>query len=455
MSVTATAVIASAFFAAEQADAASHKVQSGDTLWGIAQKYNTTVANLKDFNNLSGDIIFPNQIIETDKKSTSTSAPKKESKPTTSKPASTSTAAKTYTVKAGDTLSQIAFSHGVSYQNLMKWNNLETTLIFPGNVLKVTDPAKSSSNSSTSKPSTSKPSTSTPAKPENNKPASNDSATVYTVKSGDTLSGIAAQYKTTVAKIKELNNLSSDLILIGQKLHINGSATSSKPTETNKDKNTNTSKPKPENTQNNNQEATSTYSVKSGDTLSHIAKNFKTTVASLKALNNLSSDMIYVGQKLKVSGTVTSNPSPSKPADTKPSNNNSSSNSSNANGNSFNVNAVINYAQSFTGVKYVWGGATPSGFDCSGFIHYVFTNQGKSVPRTNTEGLYSRSYYVDTPQVGDLVFFEGTYKSGISHVGIYVGNNKFIHAGTSTGVTTTDLSNSYWSKHFSSYKRLY
>ncbi|MDY0393376.1 LysM peptidoglycan-binding domain-containing protein [Virgibacillus halophilus] len=68
MGVSASAIVASAFFAAQSADAASYSVKSGDSLWTIAQKYNTTVSHLKSINNLSSDLIFPKQVIQTDKK---------------------------------------------------------------------------------------------------------------------------------------------------------------------------------------------------------------------------------------------------------------------------------------------------------------------------------------------------------------------------------------------------
>jgi len=77
------------------------------------------------------------------------------------------------------------------------------------------------------------------------------------------------------------------------------------------------------------------------------------------------------------------------------------------------------------------------------------------ISRLSTDGYYNRSFYVNKPQVGDLVFFSGTYRAGISHMGIYVGNNQFIHAGSSTGVTVTSLDNSYWKSHFEGFKRFY
>src|SRR5699024_9814674 len=69
---------------------------------------------------------------------------------------------------------------------------------------------------------------------------------------------------------------------------------------------------------------------------------------------------------------------------------------------------LIGTAQSVMGTPYVWGGAQPGGFDCSGFIYWAHKESGNDVGRTSTDGYYNKSYMVDSPQVGDLVFFEGT-----------------------------------------------
>ncbi|WP_067730986.1 C40 family peptidase [Oceanobacillus damuensis] len=355
MSVTATAVIASAFFATDEADAASYKVQSGDSLWSIAQKHGTSVTVLRSINNLTSDTIYPNQVIETDRNTSSNTNTNTNTNTTTN--STTNTSSTTYIVKSGDTLSGIASKHGISLTNLMKWNNLNTTLIYPGNKFVIKAPSSSGSSSSSS--STVSTSTSSSSSGQVG------SSTVYTVKSGDTLSRIASQNGVTVSNLKSWNNLSSDLILIGQKLNIGGKATSS-----------------------------STGSV--------------STASTTKAPANVS----------------------------------------------YNVDKLISTAKSLNGTKYVWGGATPSGFDCSGFIYYVYKQAGMDISRTSAAGYFDRSYYVNSPEVGDLVFFEGTYKAGISHMGIYIGNNQFIHA-SSSGVQITSLSNSYWSKHFDSYKRFY
>jgi len=113
---------------------------------------------------------------------------------------------------------------------------------------------------------------------------------------------------------------------------------------------------------------------------------------------------------------------------------------------------LVSNAKSHLGTPYKFGGTTTSGFDCSGYIQYVFNQSGKKVSRT-TLGQFAQSTTVSTPQVGDLVFFAGTYRAGISHVGIYIGNNQFIHAG-GRKTEIVNLNNSYWKKHFHSFKRL-
>jgi len=116
--------------------------------------------------------------------------------------------------------------------------------------------------------------------------------------------------------------------------------------------------------------------------------------------------------------------------------------------------AVINTAKSFIGVPYVWGGATPSGFDCSGFTQYVLAKNGISVPRTAAEQ-YNAGISVSKSdlRVGDLVFFT-TYKAGPSHLGFYIGDGNFIHASSSKGVTISSLSNVYYSEHYIGARRV-
>ncbi len=113
---------------------------------------------------------------------------------------------------------------------------------------------------------------------------------------------------------------------------------------------------------------------------------------------------------------------------------------------------VSSYAQSLQGVPYVYGGASTYGFDCSGFTMYVMRHFGYSLPHGATPQLnYGSSVSRSNLQPGDLVFFTGTYNTSsvASHVGIYVGGGQFVHASSGSGhVTTSSLSNSYYSSHY-------
>lgn len=110
---------------------------------------------------------------------------------------------------------------------------------------------------------------------------------------------------------------------------------------------------------------------------------------------------------------------------------------------------VVAKAQKYLGVPYVFGGASPSGFDCSGFISYIY---GKA--RTDVRGYWGSVSRIsrDQLQPGDLVFFQNTYKPGPSHIGIYVGNNTMIHAGDG-GIAYSNLSSSYNQSHLLGYGR--
>lgn len=116
---------------------------------------------------------------------------------------------------------------------------------------------------------------------------------------------------------------------------------------------------------------------------------------------------------------------------------------------------IVTEAKKHLGVPYVWAGTTPSGFDCSGFVQYVMKKNGISLPRTTTEQ-YKVGTYVSKANLkpGDLVFLQNTYRTGISHVGIYIGDGKMIHASSSKGVTTSALSGSYYTEHYYGARRV-
>lgn len=113
---------------------------------------------------------------------------------------------------------------------------------------------------------------------------------------------------------------------------------------------------------------------------------------------------------------------------------------------------VIEAAYAQIGTPYVWGGESRGGFDCSGFIQYIFKTQNIAVPRTVSD-MWNFTAHVNSPSVGDLVFFE-TYKPGPSHMGIYIGDGKFIHAGVSRGVEISELKTSYWQQRYLGVRRV-
>ena len=134
-----------------------------------------------------------------------------------------------------------------------------------------------------------------------------------------------------------------------------------------------------------------TYTVKSGDTLSGIAKKYGTNYTSIMNKNGLKSTSLHIGQKLQIGATSSTTAKTTSKAATS-------------------GKKVVTVANKYLGTRYKFGGSSPSGFDCSGFVYYVYKQSGKFVGRTTAAGYYSKSKKVSSPKVGDLVFFSNTYK---------------------------------------------
>lgn len=123
---------------------------------------------------------------------------------------------------------------------------------------------------------------------------------------------------------------------------------------------------------------------------------------------------------------------------------------------SANGSAVVALAQQYLGVRYVWGGSSPSGFDCSGYTMYIYGQHGYSLPHTATgqwqSGIGTKVYSIGELQPGDLVFFNDPSRNAgkaCSHAGIYIGNGQHIHASSSrNGVVISDLSSGYYNRYF-------
>lgn len=204
-----------------ESDNTTYMVKSGDTLYSIAQKYNTTVNAIKSLNNLTSDILRIGQILKI--------------------PVSADDGYIKYTVVSGDTLYAIARKYNTTVNEIKSLNNLTSDTLSIGQVLKIPT-------------------------------SSQDNFISYVVESGDTLYSIARRYNTSVDTIKSINNLTSDVLRIGQVLKIPTNAGTNY----------------------------INYIVKSGDTLYAIAIRYNTTIDAIKNLNNLTNNILSIGQVLKI-----------------------------------------------------------------------------------------------------------------------------------------------------------
>ncbi|HHW56937.1 MAG TPA: SH3 domain-containing protein [Clostridia bacterium] len=122
------------------------------------------------------------------------------------------------------------------------------------------------------------------------------------------------------------------------------------------------------------------------------------------------------------------------------------------------VDNLIEYAKTFLGTKYVYGGSTPAGFDCSGFVQYVFKHFGFSLPRTaDDQATIGEKVNREDLQPGDLVFFKTLGSQVINHVGIYIGNGQFIHASSGASkkkVVIGSLEEDYYASHYATARRV-
>lgn len=200
-----------------------YTVKKGDSLWKIANKYNTTVEKLKSANNLKTNILSVGQKLVIPSISVSPEV------------------SDTYIVQKGDSLWSIANKFNMTVSELKNLNNLTNNLLSIGQVLKIKD-------------------------------SSNNGKTTYTVQKGDSLWVIANKYGITTEELKSYNNLTSNLLSIGQVLKIPQGKTSTE----------------------------NIYTVKKGDSLWTIANRYNTTVEKIKVLNNLTSNLLSIGQQLKI-----------------------------------------------------------------------------------------------------------------------------------------------------------
>jgi peptidoglycan endopeptidase LytE len=280
----------------------------------------------------------------------------------------------------------------------------------------------------------------------------------YTVEAGDTITGLAERYGVTALTIIAANGmLNSDSLRVGQELTI--------PPTTGV-----------------------LYRVQEDDTLSELAQRFRVDLGPIVDYNGLeSADSLRVGQRLVIPGAEPERPKPPAPppaqapapgsgalAAAGPGGPNGYRLASTTTGpapaavsrsagrsaepppvpvaaGSGKGSDIVGMAMRYLGYRYVFGGTTPAGFDCSGFVYYLHRQNGIPLSR-GMFGQYAAGPHIpmDQLQPGDIVFFSNTYMPGLSHNGIYIGGGKFIHASDpSTGVVITALSSAYWASRYS------
>ena len=384
-----------------------YTVKKGDTIGGVALKFGVSQKELKRENGLRTNNIRIGQVLRVpgDSVKAASEPVKKEKKAAYVK--------KRYVVKSGDTLSGIADNFDVSVKELKKASALKNDRINKGDVLLIPVPHDYVASS--------------PAKPVT------ASGPQYTVVTGDTLGGIASKHGVTVSQLKSANGLTNNELWVGMELDIPGGKTAVK-----------SAAPKTTKL------VRKTYTVKRGDTLGVIAQRYGVTVSGLKQENGLRSSSIRVGQTLKIPGT-------SKYTHTY-----SASANGHNNGYSSEIKKspkynIIKVAKKYLGAPYKFGGNSyKTGIDCSGYVKKVFSSFNVELPRTARDIYYRSGYKVPKSELdtGDLVFFQ-TYAKFPSHVGIYIGDDQFIHASSSRKrVTIDDLNKRYYRNRYIGAKRI-
>jgi peptidoglycan endopeptidase LytE len=255
------------------------------------------------------------------------------------------------------------------------------------------------------------------------------SGVVHTVRAGQTLSGIAALYKVDLGPIIDFNYLDdADIIAVGKELIIPGARPLPAPA---------TARPVE-------------YDVAPGDTLSSIGARFGVSPGAIASANGIRNpDLLTVGNRLVIPNArgqagqqvVTRNlPVPSGPSGA----------GVPAPADLGGGSSIMSIAVRYQGARYVWGGTSPAGFDCSGFVYYVQAQSGQPVPR-GLWGQYNAGPHPSKNELlpGDVVFFQNTYMAGLSHNGIYIGGGQFISAvDERSGVRISSLWEPYWANRW-------
>jgi peptidoglycan endopeptidase LytE len=425
----------------------NYMVKKGDTLNELSRKFKVTVSELKRVNGLKRDTIYarstlfiPESVSELDHKIAD--APNNQE----------------YTVISGDTLSEIADKFRVSINDIKSANNLNKDKIKIGQILIIPSPIVTDHKINEPQNKDEIPDGTFNHQPSAIRPFEPLPPIQYIVKKGDTLNKIASSFGVTVNELMHSNGLSSTRLKTGAILKITSTGTNGII------RNITTEKPSIK------------YIVENGDSVEKMSERFDVPIDSIKKANHITDNTVNAGEILIIPdskyekesviqlGTMTGatrhqdlnipDALNSKSLDEKVDYYEQQRHADN----NFNLitNRIINTALMFLGVPYKFGGNSPStGLDCSAYVKKVFGILNIELPRTARDIYHvGRSVKKSQLATGDLVFFR-TYARYPSHVGIYLGDNKFIHASSrSKMVTIDDLDFNYYKKRYIGAKRI-
>jgi len=325
-----------------------------------------------------------------------------------------------YLIQKGDNPTTIAKKFRVKTKDIISINNLDPRRLIPGTEIIIPSIGENTLYTD----ALTQESYKTYASDIKRKEDIPDNPIVHRVRKGDTLSHLSREYSIPISELQEINNLKSTKIMVGQMLVVK-------------------------------QKKQRTYSVKKGDSLWRIARRFDCDLDDLVAMNDLETDVLQPGQvlllrcqgEMKDGPLCTSFPSQKDIEDELNEVSESEVPSLNE--------KIILLAKKFLDTPYRFGGASSIGIDCSAFVQKVYGFVGIKLPRSAREQ-FSHGYSIekDRLSIGDLVFFR-TYASFPSHVGIYLGNNEFIHTSSKLKKVTIDsLEAPYYLKRYIGAKRL-
>jgi peptidoglycan endopeptidase LytE len=400
-----------------------YTVKKGDSFYKISKKFGISIKDIKTKNNIASNRIKPGikLLIPEQKKNQDVTHDASPAKPTQAKldnkdETSVNTArdiTQSYKVKKGDTLLKIAKNNSLSVKDLKEINNLKTAKIKPGQKLIL------SKEKSQEQP---KKHDAIISAAHTEKEKAKEKTEYYTVKKEDSLASISKKYSISIEEIKDNNNLKSIKLKPGQQLLVKRVG------------------PK-------------TYVVKKGDSLYRIARRFDIEIDELRDINELETDSLKPGQIIflepekEVDKTILPEAQIKKEIK-EPSESEEVSKMGMR-------DKLILFAKKLINIPYRFGGNNLFGIDCSGFVQKVYGMIGINLPRSARQQ-FKEGELIDKAElsIGDLVFFR-TYAPFPSHVGIYLGDDLFIHASSAKKKVTIDnLTTPYYLKRYIGAKRV-